>query len=458
MLPGPKVRLKREAWSQSCTELVAVVRERGQVGPLLGSAFHLSPRPLRGLACLEGGGRAERGGGSCESLESGYGDSTALDTRSLSEFDTLLSGRAPPLPQYTYSCRQSFCATQSYRRHSASKPYRKKDNVVHWKAKCKLELKPLEPVYRDVRVVIPHLECGLSVEYDQFTNVSDVLSQVLSMASPPLDPAHGYSLYHVRLRINLEAGESMVHYQLLPSDVLECRLSVGRMQAIILTVKIPSIHTSRKVKVCLDETVGELISTLMRRVPDPDSSQWAHMSLFLSTKDERGGVWMEDFKFLAAYKLKPTDILELKPKYRPVVFELRVYPHDMTGDHDKPYCSPELLVAQDTLTSEVVELLCNTASLEYDPRFYGLYLHDDSLLPNNVSMWNHLDEVAPAYQDSLVMHMLHKPIEVSFDEDRDSYFCLWVDFSQPCQVTRDVLCRRFGVRHHHKSGLKYEGL
>jgi hypothetical protein len=458
MLPGPKVRLKREAWSQSCTELVAVVRERGQVGPLLGSAFHLSPRPLRGLACLEGGGRAERGGGSCESLESGYGDSTALDTRSLSEFDTLLSGRAPPLPQYTYSCRQSFCATQSYRRHSASKPYRKKDNVVHWKAKCKLELKPLEPVYRDVRVVIPHLECGLSVEYDQFTNVSDVLSQVLSMASPPLDPAHGYSLYHVRLRINLEAGESMVHYQLLPSDVLECRLSVGRMQAIILTVKIPSIHTSRKVKVCLDETVGELISTLMRRVPDPDSSQWAHMSLFLSTKDERGGVWMEDFKFLAAYKLKPTDILELKPKYRPVVFELRVYPHDMTGDHDKPYCSPELLVAQDTLTSEVVELLCNTASLEYDPRFYGLYLHDDSLLPNNVSMWNHLDEVAPAYQDSLVMHMLHKPIEVSFDEDRDSYFCLWVDFSQPCQVTRDVLCRRFGVRHHHKSGLKYEGI
>ena len=37
------------------------------------------------------------------------------------------------------------------------------------------------------------------------------------------------------------------------------QLSVGRMQAIILTVKIPSIHTSRKVKVCLDETVGELI-------------------------------------------------------------------------------------------------------------------------------------------------------------------------------------------------------
>ena len=62
---------------------------------------------------------------------------------------------------------------------------------------------------------------------------------------------------------------------------------------------------------------------------------------------------------------------------------------------------------------------CVISSLEYDPRFYGLYLHDDSLLPSTVSMWDHLDEVAPAYQDSLVMHMLHKPIEVSFDKDPD---------------------------------------
>ena len=54
------------------------------------------------------------------------------------------------------------------------------------------------------------------------------------------------------------------------------------------------------------------------------------------------------------------DILEFKPRYRPMVFELRVYPHDQCGDQDRPYCSPELLVAQNTLVSEVVELLCNT--------------------------------------------------------------------------------------------------
>jgi hypothetical protein len=323
---------------------------------------------------------------------------------------------------------------------------------------CKLELKPLEPVYRRVRVVIPHLECEMTVEYDQFSTVCDVLHQVLSMASPPLDVAQGYSLYHVRLRANLEVGESMVHYQLLPSDVLECRLSVGRMQTVILTVKIPNIHSSRKVKVCLDETVGELISTLMRRVPDPESRRWEHMSLYLSTKDERGGVWMEDFKFLAAYKLKPTDVLEFKPKFRPMEFHLRVYPHDHSGDLDRPYYTTELLVAQQTLVSEVVRLLCTTASLEYDPRFYGLFLHDDVQLPSDASMWDHLDEITPAYQDSLVMHMLHKPIRVSFDRDPESYFSLLVDFSQPCQVVRDILCRRYGVGHQQKCVLKYEGI
>ena len=45
----------------------------------------------------------------------------------------------------------------------------------------------------------------------------------------------------------------------------------------------------------------------MRRVPDPDSPRWTHVCLYLSGKDGRGGgVWMEEFKFLAAYKLKPT--------------------------------------------------------------------------------------------------------------------------------------------------------
>ena len=63
--------------------------------------------------------------------------------------------------------------------------------------------------------------------------------------------------------------------------------------------------------------------------------------------------------------------------------------------------------------------VCTFSSMEYDPRFYGLYLHDDSLLPSNVAMWDHLDEVSPSYQDSLVMHMVHKPIQVSFDQDPD---------------------------------------
>lgn len=66
---------------------------------------------------------------------------------------------------------------------------------------CKLELKSMEPAYRDVRVVIPSLETSMSVEYDQFSTVGDVLHQVLSLSDPPMDPSEGYSLYHVRLRM-----------------------------------------------------------------------------------------------------------------------------------------------------------------------------------------------------------------------------------------------------------------
>ncbi len=55
------------------------------------------------------------------------------------------------------------------------------------------------------------------------------------------------------------------------------------------------------------------------------------------------------------------DVIEFRPKYRPMLFELRVFPHDHSGDYEKPYATPEMLIAQDTLVSEVVELLCNSA-------------------------------------------------------------------------------------------------
>ncbi len=37
------------------------------------------------------------------------------------------------------------------------------------------------------------------------------------------------------------------------------QLSVGRLHSVIVTIKIPNVHSCRKVKVSLDETVGELI-------------------------------------------------------------------------------------------------------------------------------------------------------------------------------------------------------
>lgn len=61
------------------------------------------------------------------------------------------------------------------------------------------------------------------------------------------------------------------------------------------------------------------------------------------------------------YPPHPQDVIEFRPKYRPMSFELRVYPHDHYATSEGPYATPELLLAQDTLVSEVVELLCNSS-------------------------------------------------------------------------------------------------
>ena len=47
---------------------------------------------------------------------------------------------------------------------------------------------------------------------------------------------------------------------------LVVQLAVGKLHehSVILTIKIPSIQSSRKVKVCLDETVGELMRLVMK--------------------------------------------------------------------------------------------------------------------------------------------------------------------------------------------------
>jgi hypothetical protein len=42
------------------------------------------------------------------------------------------------------------------------------------------------------------------------------------------------------------------------------------------------------------------------------------------------------------------------------------------------------------------------------------------MLPADASMWEHLDEISPTgYQDSLVMHMIHKPVQVSFVSEEE---------------------------------------
>ena len=58
----------------------------------------------------------------------------------------------------------------------------------------------------------------------------------------------------------------------------------------------------------------------MRRVPDPESPRWNHMALYLyPRKPSTQGSWMEDYKFLAAYKLKPTVSKQIRIRIHTVV-------------------------------------------------------------------------------------------------------------------------------------------
>ena len=43
-------------------------------------------------------------------------------------------------------------------------------------------------------------------------------------------------------------------------------------------------------------------------------------------------------------------------------------------------------------------------------------------MPNDTSMWEHLDEHHHGYQDSIVLHMIHKPIRVSLKSEEEERY------------------------------------
>jgi hypothetical protein len=208
-------------------------------------------------------------------------------------------------------------------------------------------------------------------------------------------------------------------------------------------------------KVSLDETVGELISTLKRRIPNPDSPRWRHMQLFLIRNNpEPLTFWLDDYKFLATYRLAEGDILEFKPKYRPMTFELT----GGVSSRDVAYSNPEVLIGENTTVDSVINLICNTCSLEYDPSFYGIYLHDEEMISREHKLWEYLDsKFSNGYQDTLVLHLEHRMVKVQLQGDESSLADLKVDFSVPCRVLRDALGRRYGLKYPSFYGLMYQG-
>ena len=66
---------------------------------------------------------------------------------------------------------------------------------------CRLELKASTPHSKGVRIVLPDIERTMTVTYDQFTVVSDLLNQVLDTQKLRIKNTKDFSLFHVRLRI-----------------------------------------------------------------------------------------------------------------------------------------------------------------------------------------------------------------------------------------------------------------
>ncbi|KAI6654258.1 Ras guanine nucleotide exchange factor K-like [Oopsacas minuta] len=325
---------------------------------------------------------------------------------------------------------------------------------------CRIELKPSTPHSTGVRIVLPDIERTMMVTYDQFTIVSDLLSQVLQTQKLRIKDTKGFSLFHVRLRITLDPNRSLTYYETLSQDTLECRVAPGKMECRSISIYSPQTDTYHHVDVCLDQTIGDLISLLIRQLPNYDYSHWHHSALYYKPKDGSKGQWLDDYKYLYYYSIDPDESLEFKARYRPLVFDLHIY----FSNRDQRERSLTLLLSQNILVQQVLELLHATCSFEFETEFYGLYQHNGQQIPNEVRLCEYLDNIANRkYEDTVRVQMIPMPVEVELVEEgrRDQEQCsivTYVDFSRPSRDLRNLLTRRFGVRNKHTCIITFEDI
>jgi hypothetical protein len=125
----------------------------------------------------------------------------------------------------------------------------------------------------------------------------------------------------------------------------------------------------------LDQTVGDLQSTVMRRLPDSKNCKWHNFGLYLKPRNKRKscGVWLESYKFLSTYKLDDQTMIEFRERYRHFTFELLIYPLEdwcrrfRIGDAIKPEENKKPLfhtirfgVSEVASVNEVVEGIVST--------------------------------------------------------------------------------------------------
>eukprot|EP00118_Oscarella_pearsei_P003292 m.13785 g.13785 ORF g.13785 m.13785 type:complete len:1275 (+) comp25228_c0_seq1:253-4077(+) len=336
------------------------------------------------------------------------------------------------------------------------------------------ELKPPMPEFRYARVALPQVESLITMEYDQFTRTESVLAEVLALHEHEMDTRQGeFALFHTRLNTKMMITDSMTTYEILPQDMLECKLVGGRLAPVTLTVSVPALQSFRKIRMTLDETVGDLVSTVQRRLPDPTNSQWHHFALYLHPRigGSGMGMWLEDYKFLSSYKLNEKDYIEFREKYKTFSFELCVFPmvcgrpwrslSISSEDANKVFTafkSIQLEVAEFATVQDVISSIKQTNCLDYPSYYYGLYHYNGQRLSGEDLLWQCVaaDKVQST---SFVVRMVPTKVKVCMNHDpKETLERVPLDLSQPGWLVKELLCRRYGVRFPEKCAIQAEGI
>ncbi|KAL5267719.1 hypothetical protein ACHWQZ_G004681 [Mnemiopsis leidyi] len=301
---------------------------------------------------------------------------------------------------------------------------------------------------REVKVAIALPPMVITASYKTDSTTADLLSTIIN--SPKLKETNikrnmqKFGLYHPKYKVFLRTDELVSFYNIHASDVLELKTRAQGVggQSLYLHVQIPDESRTVLVVINSDASVSDLISKILLEVESRDDSKWNYYGIYLPSNEERQGGWMDDYKMLHSYSLNSVDKIELRARFRMFIFDLQVY--STSQQYTRHFVN--MYISDKITAGEVLRIITSTNCLDYPTSWYGIYLHDNERIPDNVKLCAALEDKGTSKQDSLVVHMIHQPLHVSLEGEEDTAHTFMVDFSMPIQQLHSIFCRYYGIR------------